>query len=373
MNRFETKEYSNLFKQFGYAESEITERLNSIYNTIFYGSEDERLYHESGDDMAYFVDTGNNDVRTEGMSYAMMMCVQNNMKKEFDKLWKWVKTFMYMKEGIHKGYFAWSVSREGIKNSNGPAPDGEEYFALDLFFASHRWGDGEGIFNYSREAKELLHLCIHKGEKDNEYPMWNRSNKLIKFVPEVEFTDPSYHLPHFYELFSLWCNEEDKVFWKEAAEASRSYLKKSCNEKTGLAPEYAYYDGKPFCHDNRQRYYSDSYRVAANIGLDYEWFKCDRWECECADKIQKFFCEDVKDRADLVYEIDGTVIEEKAMHPVAIIATNAMASLASNGEYKKQCVDKLWNTKLRTGERRYYDNCLYLFAFLALSGSYRIW
>ena len=32
-----------------------------------------------------------------------------------------------------------------------------------------------------------------------------------------------------------------------------------------------------------------------------------------------------------------------------------------------------WNQPLRKGGRRYYDNCLYLFAFLALSGRYRIW
>ena len=70
---------------------------------------------------------------------------------------------------------------------------------MALFFASHRWGDGEGIFNYSREAKNILRECIHKGEEGwPGEPMWNRENKLIKFITSVEFTDPSYHLPHFY-------------------------------------------------------------------------------------------------------------------------------------------------------------------------------
>ena len=36
-------------------------------------------------------------------------------------------------------------------------------------------------------------------------------------------------------------------------------------------------------------------------------------------------------------------------------------------------VDRFWNTPLRTGDRRYYDNFLYLFAMLALSGNYRIY
>lgn len=373
MSAYKTDSYSNVFKECGYAPCDIENRLENIYNTIFYGDDDERLYHPFGEDMAYFVDTGNNDARTEGMSYAMMMCVQRNMKEEFDRLWKWTKTYMYMDKGLNKGYFAWSVSPNGEKNSYGPASDGEEYFAMALFFASHRWGNGDGIFNYSKEAKDILYECIHKGENEDGEPMWDKENKLIKFVPGVNFTDPSYHLPHFYELFSIWSNEEDGEFWKEAAKASRKFLKKACHPITGLAAEYSYYDGKPYDKNKHERYYSDAYRVAANLGLDYEWFEASDWERECADKIQTFFCETVKEKNDLVYEIDGTIIEEKALHPVAIIATNAMASLASNGKYRKKCVDLLWNTPLRTGNRRYYDNCLYLFAFLALSENYRIW
>ena len=47
--------------------------------------------------------------------------------------------------------------------------------------------------------------------------------------------------------------------------------------------------------------------------------------------------------------------------------------LAAKGKYAKQCVEELWNAHLRTGNRRYYDNCLYMFTILALSGQYRIW
>ena len=100
--------------------------------------EDERIYHPVEDDMGYLTDTGNNDVRTEGMSYGMMMCVQMDRKEEFDRLWKWARTYMYMEEGENKGYFAWSCRTNGEKNAFGPAPDGEEFFAMSLFFASHR-------------------------------------------------------------------------------------------------------------------------------------------------------------------------------------------------------------------------------------------
>ena len=78
--------YINFFERAGYSEKETEERLSQIFDTMFYGSEEERIYHTAGDDMGYIVDTGNIDVRTEGMSYCMMMCVQLDRKEEFDRI-----------------------------------------------------------------------------------------------------------------------------------------------------------------------------------------------------------------------------------------------------------------------------------------------
>lgn len=370
--------YTNRFLALGHTEKEVDERLRSIIDTVFFGNEEEKIYWET-EDMAYVMDTGNHDVRTEGMSYAMMVFVQLDMKACFDKIWNFAKTFMYMAEGENAGYFAWSVGTDGTKNAYGPAPDGEEFFAMALFFASHRWGDGEGIYDYAAEASTLLSICIHKGENGEKgYPMWNPSNKLIKFVPNMEISDPSYHLPHFYKLFALWANEEDRTFWEEAAAASISYLKKACHPKTGLASEYADYEGKPYNWHGHDVFYSDSYRVAANIGLYHEWFKDDLALTDCVHRLQKFFKQEVPDAWDYIYHIDGTRLDgeqenEKILHPVGLIATNAMGSLSTSGPISDACVEEFFNTPLRTGVRRYYDNFLYVFAWLALSGNYRIW
>ena len=93
---FETGIYRNVFAEYGLPEEEIGKRVTAAFQTMFYGSEEERIYHEAGTDMGYLTDTGNNDVRTEGMSYGMMMCVQLDKKEEFDRIWKWSKTYMYM-------------------------------------------------------------------------------------------------------------------------------------------------------------------------------------------------------------------------------------------------------------------------------------
>ena len=134
--------------------------------------------------------------------------------------------------------------------------------------------------------------------------MWDTQNYLIRFVTDVDFSDPSYHLPHFYELFGLWAEENDRLFFKKAAAASRAYLKSACHPVTGLCAEYAEFDGTPYESDGKMWggrhdwYYSDAYRTVANIALDYQWFAADEWEKQEAENVQKFFCETLDERSE---------------------------------------------------------------------------
>ena len=369
-----------------YSEEEIDKRIAEITYDFF--RSDNKVYFPVGEDMAYIEDTGNLDARTEGMSYGMMLCVQLDMKEEFDRLWKWSKTYMFMSEGENEGYFAWSCTPEGKKNSHGPAPDGEEFFAMALFFASRRWGDGEGIYNYSREAKEILRAMLHKGENGRPgEPMWNRENKLILFVPGSDHTDASYHLPHFYELFAKYAYKEDRPFFAEAAKASRKYLARACHPETGMSPEYGEFDGSPMSRplkwtkDRHDLFYSDAYRTAANIGLDWLWFGKDAGQKAAAERLQYTLGVVNAEDPYVTYTVSGERTGQPALHPIGLLAATAQASLAVDGpislgshEPAKAIAagwaDRLWETPMRTGERRYYDNCLYFFAFLALSGRY---
>ncbi len=372
-------EYRNVFAECGIDKDEITIRVNDTFFEIFYGKEAFVHFNED-ESLGYIVDTGNIDVRTEGVSYAMMMCVQMDKKKEFDAIWNWAVKYMYMEDGENKGYFAWSVSPEGKKNAYGPAPDGEEFMAMALIFASHRWGDGD--CDYLNWAKKILKEVVHKGEDGIGRAMWDSENYLIRFIPDRDFTDPSYHLPHFYELFAEYGNPEDKDFWKKAAAASREFLAKACHPKTGLSAEYSYYDGTPYPHEQEifgrhDWFYSDAYRTIANIALDYEWFgqntQYAEFEINTCNNLQGFFAGLDEEDRNRVYLTDGSILDQEALHPVALLATTAQASLAANKKEAAEFVKELWNTPLRSGKRRYYDNCLYMFAFLALSGNYRMW
>ncbi len=365
--------YPNYLAEIGISEEEARKRVEQAFETIFFDPE-ENFCHRTEEDAWCMVDTGNIDARTEGMSYGMMMCVQMDRKDIFDRLWTFSDRYMRLREGPNAGYFAWSVKLDGKHNAEGPAPDGEEYFAMALFMASARWGDGEGIFNYAAQAREILRHAVHQHEMiPDGQPMWEPENTYIRFVPGMKISDPSYHLPHFYDLFALKADEEDRPFWKHAAEESRKYIVKSAHPVTGLSPEYADYEGKTvLLFGKTWVYYSDAYRVAENIALDHVWFGDHPEEDDVATRIQDFFAR--QDLNDLrAYELDGTPQTEPAMHPTAILAVLGAASIASKSAHRERFLKLFAGTPLRRGARRYYDNCLYFFCLMMLTGNYRIW
>ena len=370
---FQTGIYPNYLAEVGISDEQACEKVKKAFDTIF-SDPAENFCHHTEEDAWCMVDTGNHDARTEGMSYGMMMCVQMDRKDIFDKLWTFSERYMLMKHGPNQGYFRWSVHIDGSPNSEGPAPDGEEYFAMALFMAAARWGEGNGSFNYSGRAREILRHAVHQHEMvHGGQPMWEPENHLIRFVPEMKISDPSYHLPHFYELFAMKSDEEDRPFWKQAAEASRKYIAVSAHPVTGLSPEYADYEGRTVLLFRKPWvYYSDAYRVAENIALDRVWFGADPLLDMIETHLQDFFAGQNMD--DLrAYELDGTPQSEPAMHPIAIQAVLAAASIGSISEARIRFLKRFAEMPMRKGERRYYDNCLYFFCLLMLTGNYKIY
>ena len=205
---FTTGIYRNLFAEGGHSEREIRAKIDAAYHQLFHGDpQTQAIAFAAGNNangpLMYVTDWANHDVRTEGMSYGMMITVQLNKKSEFDAIWNWAKTFMYISDPKAPSYefFAWSCKTDGTHNSEGAAPDGESYFAMALLFASNRWGDGKGIYDYHAEAEKLLRAMVHRpviSASGNHGmhtvgPMMNPDPPMILFVPEVmpqPFTDP---------------------------------------------------------------------------------------------------------------------------------------------------------------------------------------
>ena len=377
-----TGQYRNLFREYlGKSEAEIDAKVNAAFQQLFYGDENsQRLYYPVPGDMAYVPDINNNDVRSEGLSYGMMIAVQMDRQKEFNAIWKYAKHYMFYEAGPLGGYFAWHTAFDGRRLSPGPAPDGEEWFVMALFFASHRWGDGEGIFNYSEEAQTLLRTMIHKHEDPNRGPitsMFDPVQKQINFTPHgfgAAFTDPSYHVPAYTELWARWAADAaDRAFLVEVTKTSRELFKKAAHPKTGLMPDYSEFDGTPrkAPWGNHDEFRYDAWRTLSNPALDWSWWAADPWQVEQSNRVLKFLAshgEKIPDR----FKIDGTPVSTDT-NTEGLIAMAATAALAADRKIGQPFVQRLWDMKIPEGRKRYYDGLLTMIALLEVSGKFRIY
>jgi oligosaccharide reducing-end xylanase len=396
---YATGKYRNLFAEDGHSKRVIQHKIDAAYKQLFHGDpKTQAIAFAAGGNangpLMFVTDWANHDVRTEGMSYGMMITVQLGKKAEFDALWNWAKTYMYISDPNHPsyGYFSWSCKTDGTPNEETPAPDGEEYFAMALLFAGNRWPGGHGIYNYHAEAETLLTAMRHRaiitgptkrGER-SVGPEVNEEHTMILFVPGImpePFTDPSYHLPAFYELWARWGPEEDRAFWAKAAEVSRGFFVKTTNPETGLAPSYANFDGTP--HENRfpqsGEFGYDAWRTASNWSVDWSWWHKAPQEQELSDRIQRFFAAQGIDKYGPVYSLDGKELGATPGlthedHPIGLAGTNAVAGLAATDRMRaKEFTEALWNAPIPSGENRYYDGMLYLMSLMHMSGEFRIW
>ena len=368
--------YRNMLKEAGYTDTQISQRLEYLWNRMFYGNATtEAVYYPVGNDQAYILDTGNDDIRSEGMSYGMMICVQMDKKAEFDRLWKWAKTNMQFQTGPTKGYFSWQVSKDGSSKSAQPAPDGDEYFAMALMFASGRWGNGEGINNYWKEANYILENSVNKGHFINSSitNMFDEKEKQIVFVPysaSAKHTDPSYHLPSFYQLWSHWANNK-RWFWAEVANKSREMFPKFANAQTGLMPDYANFDGTP-TGGSHADFRFDAWRCAMNMGMDYAWFKASEDQVTLINRLHNFFASKGVDSYKNQYSLIGAELSG-GDHSPGLVACNAGGALASNQRIAWDFIQDFFTITPTSGQYRYYDGLLYFLNYLHLSGNFKIY
>ena len=379
-NKVSSSEHNLFIELLGKSPSQVETKLNCAWDQLFYGDNNtRRIYYPVGTDMAYIKDVLHNNVCSEGMSYGMMIAVQLNKKVEFDCLWKWAKTYMQHGSGPRKNCFAWLLNTDGTIIDINSASDGEEWLAMALFFASARWGNGTGIYNYRAEAQTILDTMLNKeitSENNDELTrMFNKTEKQVVFAPigsAATFTNPSYHLPHYYELWGRWA-DKDNEFWLSAASVSRQFLKKTAHLTTGLTPDYARFDGTPTDLHNggHNDFRFDAWRVAMNIAIDYTWFAKDSWAITQSNRLLDFFQSEGVGKYGNQYTLDGK--ELSSDHSPGLVAMNAVACLASTNSNRINFVQELWNTSIPSGAERYYDGMLYMLAMLQLSGNFKIY
>lgn len=373
---WQSGQYRNILQEAGYSQEEIDSKLQAIKQQFFKGdAENGRLYYELGTDEAYILDTGNNDVRTESLSYGMMICVQLDMQTEFDKLWRFTKNHSMHKSGANKGYLAWQLNTDGSIKDGNAAPDGDEYIATALMFAAGRWGNKSTGIDYWKEANCILENMLSKSHYVNSshVNMFNKDEKQIVFVPYAQsavHTDPSYHMPAFYELWSKWANN-NRQFWKACADKSREMYPKFANSTTGLMPDYAEFSGEARSGEHSDFRY-DAWRCAMHMATDYMWFNGSETEKQQTKKLLDFFYgKGIKDYKGL-YQLNGTPIYG-GDHSPGLVGCNAVGAMIYEDVKAWDFVDDFFEMTFPTGHFRYYDGCLYFLSYLHASGNFKMY
>ena len=388
-----TGNYRNVFKEAGYADSDISAKVRAAYDRLFGTEADATVYFEIDDNMAYIKDIGNDDIRTEGISYGLMITLQMNDQARFNKIWKFAENYMQCPNsrfdcgpaGQRDGYFAWNLNATALfrpKDAN-PAPDGEEYITTALLFAAGRWGNGSGIFNYQHEAQIILDAMLNDDRPNGFHSLFNLSNHLVVFSPDgqaASYTDPSYHLPAFYEVWAQYdSNPQHRVFWHAAALASRNYWHRVIGSRTnGLMPDCTDFNGTPIGGCAGGTIYSyDAWRAISNVAVDYAWWadsapdSPSEAQVTWVDQLQAFFGQMRPGYANQL-NLNGTQAGSNA-NSTGQIAMNAVAGLAGSTSAVWDFMSDLWQLQAPTGHWRYYDGTLYMLALLHLSGNFRIY
>jgi oligosaccharide reducing-end xylanase len=349
-----------------------------------------RCYYELPQDSskAFIWAADSDDIRSEGMSFGMMIALQMGMQQQFDKLWRFAREYMQYSASSSTSawryYFAWqgTVDRTDASSwsvsfgtENVPAPDGDEYFAAALYLADQRWGS-DGEIDYHAEAANISRAMLHNPAGNGRFPIIHERENMVVFVPygnSNEFTDPSYHLPAFYELFGLYGPAEDAAQWRSVAETSREFLVDSAHATTGLHPDYASFDGAPksaSSGDGHDRFQYDAWRVVMNMAVDYAWFGQDARMKDQVEKYHAFFADHLGQNnvSASLFSVDGSGATGGGS--TGLTGTLAVGAMASDHSDKATFVTHLWNIPQQQGRYRYYQECLYLLSLLHVSGNF---
>lgn len=384
--------YRNLAAEFGKTNGE--KKLTQGFNNMFGYNNTQQLYYaynENEQYKAHYIRAINpvigDDIHSEGQSWGMTIAVMMNKQEEFDNLWRFARS--YQKNSWNhsdpnkQGVYAWQLKFDSngyvYKHDDGPAPDGELYFAFALLNADARWGS-KGEFNYYDDAIEILGVIRNK----------LMENSIIRFSPYLDnLTDPSYHIPVFYNYFATRVSSSsERNFWNSAATKSRTFLKNhftkiSGNPHWNLPTFLAKNDGEPIIdylfngQANAGHWYEyDAWRVAMNVAVDAHLYGAENWHKNAINSLLGFLDYDKNNNGDKCYKqlyAYGSA-ETQQCAGTGQKATNAVATLASTDSAMAETFfNDFWSESQPTGDWRYYNGCLYMLAMLHVTGNFKLY
>ena len=167
---YQTGHYRNLFAEAGHSPAEIQQKINAAFGQLFHGAPDtQAIYFPAGTNangpLAYITDIKHHDVRTEGLSYGMMIAVELDKRAEFDALWNWSKTYLYVAETNHPsyGFFAWQARTNGVRMSQFVAHGWRRVLCHGPLFCGAPLGPGRGHLRLRGGSEPIIEAHAASG------------------------------------------------------------------------------------------------------------------------------------------------------------------------------------------------------------------
>ncbi|MDR0330702.1 MAG: carbohydrate binding domain-containing protein [Chitinispirillales bacterium] len=213
-----------------------------------------------------------NQVKVEGMGWALIAAAYMGDKESFDGMYKFYKWACGLSNNSG-GMMSWKVDSSGIYGNNndnaGTASDGDLDVAFGLVVANWQWG-GDYLAEAQRviaNCKKLIVACEGLSVVAGGYNggAWGGSCN--------SYTDISYYTPAFFKIFAEVTSDPA---WTKLAEDTYTHLERNAHPTTGIVSGWqnvgtgAAMMG-PGGTQNDSSYNHDASRVPWRIALDYLW------------------------------------------------------------------------------------------------------
>jgi endo-1,4-beta-D-glucanase Y len=207
----------------------------------------------------------NDDTRSEGVGYGMVIAAYMGDQETFDGLWR------YYQRTSTNGLMNWR--RNGCDGSGGggdagSASDADIDAALAVLVADRQF-PGNG---YAQQAGQILGAI-----RDQLFDGGCQGVLLAgSQFANCNCINPSYIPPGYYVAYGA---ADDQAFWTQARDASYNYLNTVRDDATGLVPAWSQANGSLQLGCNPQvagggatnEYQADAARTPWRVAIDYQW------------------------------------------------------------------------------------------------------
>ncbi|HTV22943.1 MAG TPA: glycosyl hydrolase family 8 [Polyangiaceae bacterium] len=219
---------------------------------------------QQGDARVRYPET-NNDTRSEGIGYGMVIAAYMGDQPTFDGLWR------YYQRTSSNGLMNWKrngCDGQGGGGDNGSAADADIDAALALIVADKQF-PGSG---YAADAGEILGAIRGQLFDAGCQGVLMAGNQF----GGCDCVNPSYIPPGYYVAYG---SVEQQAFWTQARDASYTYFNAVSNPMTGLVPAWSQVNGSLQIGCGPQvaggggtnEYQADAARTPWRVAIDYQW------------------------------------------------------------------------------------------------------